>query len=221
MDISSQQHYPIKTSELPKTWAVSRVGEVIRDIRSGFASGEHSDQPPGVLHLRPMNIGRDGRMILDVARYVPNTGGVRVRGGDVLFNNTNSRELVGKTTTISGDDSYAFSNHMTRLRPPVGVSPRFTALQLHYLWMSGYFRHLSTQHVNQASVSSKTLASTVPFLVPPADEQERIVEEIDRQFSRLDAAANGFKAAMLKGRQYRLSVLAAACSGIPQHLPQR
>lgn len=213
MPISSHQAYPIKPAELPKTWAIARVGEVIPDIRSGFASGEHSERPPGVLHLRPMNVGRDGKLTLDVVRYVPDTGGVRIRAGDVLFNNTNSRELVGKTTAISGDGSFAFSNHMTRLRPPPGVSARFAARQLHYLWMSGYFRQLSTQHVNQASISSKTLASTVPFVVPPTGEQERIANEIDRQFSRLDAAEAGFKSAISKGRQYRFSVLAAACWG--------
>jgi type I restriction enzyme S subunit len=211
--MSSQQHYPINASDLPKTWAAALVGEVIPDIRSGFASGEHSDKPPGILHLRPMNIGRDGRLILDVLRYIPDTGGVRLRSGDILFNNTNSRELVGKTTVIPVDEDYAFSNHMTRLRPPPGVSARFAARQLHYLWMSGYFRHLSTQHVNQASISSKTLASTVPFVLPPTGEQERIIDEIDRQFSRLDAAEAGFKSAISKGRQYRLSVLAAASSG--------
>jgi type I restriction enzyme S subunit len=210
---SSLEQYPIEDSEIPKTWARAFVGQVIRDIRSGFSSGQHSTQPPGAVHLRPMNIGRDGKLTLEDVRYIPDTGGVRVRDGDALFNNTNSRELVGKTAPISGEETFGFSNHMTRLRPPAGVSSRFVALQLHYLWRSGYFRHRSTQHVNQASISTGTLARSVPFLLPPSSEQKRIVDEVERQFSRLDAADVEFLAAATKLDRYRLSVLSAACSG--------
>jgi type I restriction enzyme S subunit len=160
-----------------------------------------------------MNIDRAGRLVFHVTKYVPVNLGPEVHAGDVLFNNTNSRELVGKTTAIDGDVEYALSSHMTLLRPASGVSHRFMAYQLHYLWMSSYFRHRATQYVNQANISKSTLAKSVPFIVAPTMEQLRIVAEIEKQFSRLDAAEAGFATTKGKSREYLHSLLNDACNG--------
>jgi hypothetical protein len=47
-----------------------------------------------------MNIDRVGRLVLTGLKYVPENLGPDVRGGDVIFNNTNSRELVGKAAAV-------------------------------------------------------------------------------------------------------------------------
>jgi type I restriction enzyme S subunit len=206
-------HYPIAEAELPATWVVVCFGQVVQDHRKGFSKGEVSTAPVGVPQLRPMNINRAGRLVLDELKYVPENLGPEVRAGDVLFNNTNSRELVGKTTAIDGDVVYAISSHMTRLRPPAGLSHRFVAYQLHYLWMASYFRHRSTQYVNQANISKSTLSQTVPFVLAPTAEQLRIVAEIEKQFSRIDAADAGFAITRAKSRDYLHSLLHEACNG--------
>jgi hypothetical protein len=103
----------------------------IPDIRQGFSSGEHNEDGTGIPHLRPMNIDRRGRIVLKQLKYVaPTTNDLRITRGDVLFNNTNSADLVGKTAVFDLDGQWGFSNHMTRLRPPSGVLPRFIAYQL-------------------------------------------------------------------------------------------
>jgi hypothetical protein len=101
---------------------------------------------------------------------------------------------------------------MTRLRAPNGINARFVAYQLHFLWMMGYFQHRCTHHVNQASVSSSTLADTVPLIVAPTMEQGRIVAEIEKQFTRLDAAVAALKRVQANLKRYRASVLKAAWS---------
>jgi type I restriction enzyme, S subunit len=206
-------HYPIAEENLPATWVVEFLGEAIRDLRNGVSKGEVSRVAGGIPQLRPMNIDREGRLMLAGMKYVPENLGPDVRGGDVIFNNTNSRELVGKAAAVDGDGQYAVSRHMTRLRPPKGLSHRFVAYQLHYLWMSSYFRYRSTQHVNQASISEKTLSETVPFILAPTGEQLRIVAEIEKQFSRLNAAEAGFDTVKTKSKEYIRSLLEQACSG--------
>jgi type I restriction enzyme S subunit len=160
-----------------------------------------------------MNIDRDGRLDLSVVKYVSPDNLLRIQCGDVLFNNTNSPELVGKTTSITVDLDLAFSNHMTRLRPSEGVHPEFLAHQLHFLWMAGYFRYLCVKHVNQASVSSEMLALKVPAVLPPSREQIRIVEEIDKQFTRLEAGVGALKRVQANLKRYRAAVLKAAVEG--------
>ena len=207
-------HYPIQLDLLPASWAAQYIGEVIEDIQSGFPSGEHNKEGRGIPHLRPMNISREGQLDLSDVKYVSaEADELRVEFEDVLFNNTNSPELIGKTTVISTLGDMAFSNHMTRLRPPSGVRSRFIAYQLHYLWMCGYFRHRCTNHVNQASISSSTLAASVPLVVAPTHEQDRIVAEVEKQFTRLDSAVAGLKRVQSNLKRYRASVLKAACEG--------
>mgnify|MGYP002377074261 CR=1 FL=1 len=161
-----------------------------------------------------MNIDRDGLIDLGVIKSVSLIEGEKLQSGDVLFNNTNSAELIGKTAIVSTRESgFAFSNHMTRIRPEKGIQPAFIARQLHFLWMMGYMKHRCTHHVNQASISSKTLANTIPILLPATAEQTRIVEKLEELLSDLDAGVSELKAAQKKLALYRQSMLKAAVEG--------
>jgi type I restriction enzyme S subunit len=68
--------------------------------------------------------------------------------------------------------------------------------------------------VNQASVSSDVLRRIVPLLLAPTSEQDRIVAEIDKQFTRLDAAVAALKRVQANLKRYRAAVLKAACEGL-------
>jgi type I restriction enzyme S subunit len=52
-----------------------------------------------------------------------------------------------------------------------------------------------------------------PFAYPPLDEQQRIVAEIEKQFTRLDAGVASLKRVQTALKRYRASVLKAACEG--------
>jgi type I restriction enzyme, S subunit len=56
-------------------------------------------------------------------------------------------------------------------------------------------------------------AAQIPIPVPPLDEQERIVAEIEKQFTRLDAGVALLKRMQIALKRYRGSVLKAACEG--------
>jgi type I restriction enzyme S subunit len=213
IQVTADNYYPLNLEQLPHEWAVAYVGDIVSDIQPGFASGVHNQEGFGVPHLRPMNIDRTGRINLDLVKYVPANDGVRLQKGDVLFNNTNSPELIGKTAYIDRDAGWAFSNHMTRLKPVNEVDSRFIAWQLHFLWMTGYFLHICTNHVNQASIASKTLATAVPLVVAPLPEQHRIVAAIEMHFTRLDAAVAALQRASANLKRYRTAVLKAAVDG--------
>jgi len=208
------QNHPFAKVSPPTNWERVTLAEISADVSPGFASGKHNANGTGVPHLRPMNVDRGGQIDLSVIKSVAESNGVELRPGDVLFNNTNSAELVGKTAVISRREAgFAFSNHMTRVRPESRVAPGFVARQLHFLWMSGYMKHRCTNHVNQASISSKTLANTIPLLLPPSAEQTRIVEKLEELLSDLDVGVAELKAAQKKLAQYRQSLLKAAVEG--------
>lgn len=207
-------YYPIDLEALPVGWEKGYVGDFALEIQPGFASGKHNKEGRGIPHIRPYNIGRSGKLDLAEIKSVdPEADTKRLHSGDVLFNNTNSPELIGKTTVITATDDWGFSNHMTRVAFPDAVSPKFAAYQLHYLWSRGYFLHNCVKHVNQASISSTTFSRTVPFVKPPRPQQDSIVAEIEKQFSRLDEAVANIKRIKANLKRYKAAVLKAAVEG--------
>lgn len=158
------------------------LSEVVTEARAGFAHGE--DTPGGVFQVRMNNVTREGRLDLRKRRRVPanlpNLDTYFVKPGDVLFNATNSPELVGKATIFPGlEEPVVFSNHFYRLRP------KDDALDGSYLsrWLSlqfqrGVFRGMCRQWVNQASVGRDSLmAMSIPL--PLLSEQRRIAKILD------------------------------------------
>ena len=129
------------------------LSEVIAQAKAGFASGERSDE--GVIQLRMNNVDTKGRF--DWTRFirVPATKSLseeyHLRPGDVLFNNTNSTELVGKSALFQGhSESVVYSNHFTRLRVREGaLSPGYLAAWLNHQWQCGTFAEICNRWIGQ------------------------------------------------------------------------
>jgi len=202
------------TSELPKGWAWTELKEIAIEINSGFPSGRWKrGAENGVLHLRPMNIDTKGKIELTDVKYVQAEGYDALSKGDVIFNNTNSPELLGKTACIREDTNWAYSNHMTRIRFfPSLMEPAFIGHYLHFLFRNGYFKTRCVHHVNQASIGKDFLSKMhIPF--PPSSEQKRIVTKLDELFACLDTGIEGLRKVKAQLKRYRQAVLKYAFEG--------
>lgn len=196
-----------------RNWDTNTLKDWGMQAQSGFASGAHNSEGKGVIHLRPMNVSRGGKLDFENYKSVEDSTSRRIAKGDILFNNTNSDELVGKTAIIDVDGDFAYSNHMTRLRfPKDRVNHKYMAILLHSLWMSGYFKEICSNHVNQASVSIKRLEQVIVSL-PTIDEQDKILELLDIQLSRLDASISLVEALEYQSNGLRRSMLQSAFTG--------
>jgi type I restriction enzyme, S subunit len=202
---------------LPEGWAATILGEIVAEVQSGFACGTNNRGGDGVAHLRPMNVSTEGKIHLSDVKYIPaetvDNDRKWLRRGDVLFNNTNSTELVGKTAFYDDDEPRAFSNHMTRVRVREdALDARYCAAFLHHCWREGYFQGICNQHVSQSSVSRARLLDT-PLDLPPLAEQRRIVSMVENLLERVNKARQRLDRVPKILKQFRQSVLAAACSG--------
>jgi type I restriction enzyme S subunit len=105
-------YYPVTLGALPPDWRVGYVGDFAEEIQPGFASGKHNKEGAGIPHIRPFNVDRQGQLDLSQIKSVaPDSDAKRLQTGDVLFNNTNSPELVGKTAFIACAGDWGFSNN--------------------------------------------------------------------------------------------------------------
>lgn len=104
-----------------------------------------------------------------------------VEPGDILFNATNSPELVGKSAFFPGyDEPAVFSNHFLRLRPREDkLDGRYLACWLVLQFQRRVFQSMCRQWVNQATVGRDSLLG-LRMPLPPLTEQRRIAEVLDR-----------------------------------------
>lgn len=165
---------------LPETWVQTTVHAVVEDIQPGFAQKPGEEDEGTTPQIRTHNVTPGGKISLEGIKHITASEKELARYslavGDVVFNNTNSEEWVGKTAVFDKEGEYVFSNHMTRLR--VGndlVCPEYLAGYLQLLWSMGYAKTRAKRWVSQAGIESDTLASfKIPL--PTLPEQQRIVD---------------------------------------------
>jgi type I restriction enzyme S subunit len=119
--------------------------------------------------------------------------------GDVLLNEGQSRELVGRPAVYQGEVPGAcFQNTLLRFRAYDGVIPEYAnKVFLAYLH-NGRFQNAATQTTNIAHLSAGRL-SPIEFPLPPQNEQKRIIEKVDE----LTALCNQLKARLGEASETR------------------
>lgn len=164
-------------------WSIAPLSSVLSDVRPGFATGDDLDE--GIFQVRMNNITVDGQFDLRKKRRVSLNGkshsNLMVECGDVLFNATNSPELVGKSAFVSLiEEPTTFSNHFLRLRPfRDKLDGSYLARWLHVQFQMGRFRGLCRQWVNQATVSRESLLG-LEIPLPSIAEQRHIAAILDQ-----------------------------------------
>ena len=170
------------------------IGDLCENIISGFAAGKQDqaddlNDDERVPQLRPFSITPYGQISFVTKKYVP-ISRLQERDyckkGEVLFNNTNSAEWVGKSAVFDIDTPCAASNHITRITLKEGVNPYYIAAFFNMLRSIGYWKLLSTYFNNQAGVNTETLKA-VRILLPEKTIQDEIAVEILRRKNTAEA----------------------------------
>ena len=174
----------------------------------------------GVPVLRMGNIQR-GRLDLGDLKYLPadhpDVAKLSLEPGDVLFNRTNSSELVGKSAVFTVGERMTFASYLIRVRLNERCDPRWAALVINGPPGRNYIASVRTQQVGQANVNGSKLAA-MPIPLPPLEEQRRIVAEVETRLGAIDALRAAIERAQRRGAALRRSVLERAFLGelVPQ-----
>lgn len=201
---------------LPKGWRWARLGDVIAEAQPGFASGERD--PEGVIQLRMNNVDTRGHVLWDEFIRVPADqkaiAKYELKSGDVVFNNTNSVELVGKNALFRGhSEPVVFSNHFTRLRVvPDQLEPGYLAMWLLAQWQVRIFENLCNRWIGQSAVKNeKLLALEIPL--SPLPEQQRIAAVLNEQMAAVEKARAAAEAQLAAIEQLSEALLRRAFQG--------
>lgn len=177
-------------SEEAKKWERKKLGEVLEEALPGFACGKRAGLE-GYIQLRMNNISSDGKIVLSSLLRVPATEKqvekYRLKPGDVLFNNTNSVELVGKTALFNEENGiFLYSNHLTRLRPISEIlDSAYLSAWLQLLWYQRVFELSCNRWIGQSAIQrEKLLQFKIPL--PSLSEQKRIASYLKEKMAYVE-----------------------------------
>lgn len=198
-------------------WSTKQLRDVTAEQVYGSSAKAASDRQGGVPIVRMVNI-RDGRV--DLAAHVkylapdhPDVVKYALRHGDLLFNRTNSPDLVGKSAVFDGAMGEAcFASYLIRVRLDESCLPEWAALYLNGPQGRRWAASVRTQQVGQANINGTKLAS-MALPIPPLEEQQARVTELSRQLSILAALTTALDRALTRSEHLRRSILERAFSG--------
>lgn len=160
-----------------KGWITGTIRDVISEARYGSSRpAVDGGQYP---YLRMNNITYGGELDLsDVKRIdVPDNELEKctVRRGDVLFNRTNSRELVGKTCVYNRDEMMVLAGFVIRVRVNSEVLPEFLSAFLNTDFSKQMLLGMCKTAIGQANINAQELQN-ISLYIPPINLQQKFVE---------------------------------------------
>ena len=160
-------------SQSATRWPIKRIGDLIESAQYGTSqkAGPLGDLPM----LRMGNISSAGEIDVHDLKYTDRaTTDDRyiVRRGDVLFNRTNSPELVGKTAIYRGEFPLAYAGYLIRLRVASENSGEYIAAFLNTRYMKRVLRNMCKTIVGMANINARELRGIEIAEVPLALQQE-------------------------------------------------
>lgn len=202
---------------LSNPWPLVLLGEVARDFSYGSAA---KSSPAG--HVPVLRMGNIQEGALDWSDLVftsdpAEIAKYRLQDGDVLFNRTNSPELVGKTAVFRGKREAIYAGYLIRVRCSSDLLPDYLNYCLgspagkHYCWQ------VKSDGVSQSNINAKKLAA-FSFGLPRLDEQTEIVRRVETLFAFADRLEARLAQAQTAATRLTPALLAKAFRGelVPQ-----
>ncbi|CAM0998865.1 Type I restriction modification DNA specificity domain-containing protein [Rhodanobacter sp. Root179] len=210
----------IDPHHLPHGWAWATVGQLSLEQRYG-SSAKTGESADGVPVLRMGNI-QDGELELSRLKYLPQEHhefpDLFLEDGELLFNRTNSPELVGKTAVYRSQVTpCSYASYLISVKLSPRCLPEFVAAYINSVHGRHWIKSVVTQQVGQANVNgSKLAALAVPL--PPEDEQREIVKQLLDQLGSATEQAAEIERSLMQSAAQRKNILKAAFAG--QLVPQ-
>lgn len=198
--------------EIPAHWKLMPLKRILHRCDYGISESLGGS---GDIRVLTMAHVQDGETVL------PDDGSIDavdqtlvLESGDLLFNRTNSRELVAKVGIFRGDrhDQVTFASYLVRLAARDNVEAEWLNYLLNSTGLLGMARSMALLSVNQANLNpTKYQRIVVPM--PELSEQRRIAGFAKHQATRIDTLARKIREAIDQLKEFRMAVISAAVTG--------
>ncbi|MCT3381711.1 restriction endonuclease subunit S, partial [Lactobacillus johnsonii] len=169
-----------------KGWNIGTIRDLVSDVRYGTSKKASENNDGKYPYLRMNNITYDGKLDLrdlksidipekDLEKY-------SVKKDDILFNRTNSRELVGKTCVYTIPETMILAGFIIRVRLNELANPLFVSTFLNTDYSKQLFKTICKNASGQSNINATELQK-IKIYIPPLSLQNKFanfVQQVDK-----------------------------------------
>ncbi|WP_180172584.1 restriction endonuclease subunit S [Acinetobacter sp. YH12023] len=166
---------PIKNE---KGWKIGKIGDMLESVKYGSSDKATLDGEVPILRMN--NITYSGEMYLADLKYITADQADEkylVKQGDILFNRTNSKELVGKTAVYNGPEPMAYAGYLVRGRTLPEYMPEYISGFLNSSWGKSTLQSMCKSIIGMANINAKEFQS-IRLPIPPSDLQKQFTKKV-------------------------------------------
>lgn len=206
------------TSDIPDAWGWGRLALGITEASYGTASKSSKIGAMPVLRMGNLQGGKIDWVDLVYSNDDYDNRKYILAPGDVLFNRTNSPELVGKTAIYLGEQPAIYAGYLIRVKcSPAILNPKYANFCLNAPYGRAYCWAVKSDGVSQSNINAEKLRKfPVPYC--EIEEQEEIVRRVEALFAFADRMEARLAQARIAADRLTPALLAKAFRGelVPQ-----
>ena len=172
--------------ELPEGWEWCRLKEITTELKYG--TSEKSSLEGKIPVLRMGNITTNGTIDYSNIVFSSNEEDIKeflLTKGNLVFNRTNSSDLVGKTAIYRGEMPAIFAGYLIKIAL-LRVNPEYTNLVMNSSYYRKWCYSVKSDAVNQSNINAEKLSNLL-IPLPPLAVQHRIVQIAEQLLAIVDA----------------------------------
>ena len=169
--------------EIPTGWKWVRLGEICEGFMYGTSA---KSLPSGKCPVLRMGNIQNGKIDWEKLVYTNNDEEIEkylLKQYDLLFNRTNSREMVGKTAIFESTQKTIYAGYLVRFRP-INSNPYFVNIVLNSKTHREWCNEVKTDALGQSNINAEKLKNFITPL-PPLAEQKEIVARVEKHLQTI------------------------------------
>jgi type I restriction enzyme S subunit len=196
-------------TSIASEWRVATIGSVCSKPQYGWTTSAADSGDVKLLRTTDITHGPVNWSTVPYCRDVPpDVDKYLLADGDIVVSRAGS---VGASCRVAAPERSVFASYLIRFRPKESVDGKYLS---YVLQSPAYWTQVrgGTAGIAIPNVNASKLESFI-FPLAPLPEQRRIVAEIEKQFTRLQAGVEALRRVQANLKRYRAAVLKAACEG--------
>lgn len=201
---------------IPEDWDVKPLGELVHSVEYGSSAKSSSSGAMPVLRMGNL---QDGQVDWDDLVYTDDEAEIskyQLNHNDVLFNRTNTVDLVGKTSIYKGEFPAIFAGYLIRInRKEELLDAEYLNYILNTNQAKKYSKLILSVAVSQANINGQKL-KTYPIPVPPTLEEQQLIAQA---LSGVDTLITSLEKLIAKKRAIKTATMQQLLTG-KKRLPE-